>query len=140
MRSIFTASTMKRVMGTTVLLCTACVFTCLGQDGPKILSSKNFVLTPEQAAAGIDGRIKLSLEVDKQGIVKEADVIAGPIWPCRKTPKKELGEFKRGVIESARAFRFAPYVSQANTVLVLTIAVGEAYTKSVTMNEAEKLA
>jgi hypothetical protein len=126
--------------GMLIIVSTLCSADCLAQI-PQIMSSKDFVLTPAQASVGIDGRVKVGLDVDESGLVADVTVMAGPIWPCEKNPKKELEEFKDGLIQTARTFRFAPAMKDGQpikSVIILTITVGEAYKKAVKEGEAAK--
>lgn len=106
-------------------------FEALAQEGrPTILKESEFILTDAQAAAGIDGRIKISLDVDEKGDVKDAEIIAGPIYPCDKTPKAELETFKDLAVKNAKTFRFMPATRNFKPVksnIILTVIVGNAY-------------
>lgn len=115
----------------------------LGQTGsPVIISASDFVLTEAQAAAGIDGRVKISLQVNKKGLVEDAEVIAGPMYPCKAKPKDLLEEFKTAVKKNARTFRFEPAMKGGrltSSVVVLTVTVGGAYKRSLKEGQAKKL-
>lgn len=107
---------------------------CFAQYGrPEIVSSNDFVMTELQSAAGIDGRLKISLDVDDKGNVKNAEIIAGPIWPCKHLPKTELNEFKLAALKNARTFKFIPPQKNGKptkSTVILTVTVGKAYKAS----------
>lgn len=109
-------------------------YDCIAQFGnPEIVRSNDFVLTESQAAAGIDGRLKISLDVDDKGNVKKAEIIAGPIWPCKQTPHTELDEFRSAAIKNARTFKFIPPNKNGKptkSTIILTVTVGNAYKAS----------
>ena len=114
---------------------------CDAQIGhPVMRKSSDFVFTPEQAAARIDGRLKINLKVDEKGDVTDADILAGPIWPCGKDPKKELGEFRSAAVKNARTFKFEPPWDEGKPVkssIVLTVTVGDAYKRALAREDAK---
>lgn len=125
-------------------LCGAILLACSIQlsaqgESPVVIKDRDFVLTDSQAAAGIDGRLKISLKVDKDGSVKDADIIAGPIWPCGKNPKVELDNFKTDAKKNAMEFKFAPALKDGKptkSTVVLTVIVGNAFKASIKNEKA----
>ena len=109
---------------------------------PTILKDSEFVLTDAQSAAGIDGRIKISLDVDEKGVVKDAEIVAGPIYPCDKTPKAELEEFKRAALKNAKTFQFLPATKgllPVKSKITLTVIVGNAFKATLEGRETNPL-
>src|SRR4051812_46610256 len=62
--------------------------------GPRMNARQGFTLSDAAAAAGIDGKIRIGLSVDKTGAVKNVKKVAGPSWPCDTEPKKELEQLR----------------------------------------------
>lgn len=124
----------------------ACVCGVLGQaqvsDTPaKVNSSIPFVMSKEAEAAGIDGTLSVDITVDKSGDVKKADIIAGPAWPCRSEPKKELADVRRAVKENLMAAKFSPTIKGGkpeSTDLQLKFKIGEAYQEELRKREREE--
>jgi outer membrane biosynthesis protein TonB len=109
----------------------------------KILSLPEFHLSDAAIAAGIDGKIKIRVTVDKSGAVKDTRIIGGPAWPCGSKPKKELEDVLSAVKQNVSAARFSPAVKDGKPVstdLVLTFPIGNAYKQAVKQREAEEAA
>jgi hypothetical protein len=105
----------------------------IAQLKPKIIKSSEFVLTDEQAATGIDGSIRIVLDVDKEGVVTDAEIVAGPIWPCDNSAKKHVDAFKSAAIKNAKGFLFEPLgenQTRYESKITLTVTVGPAFLAS----------
>jgi Gram-negative bacterial TonB protein C-terminal len=103
----------------------------MAQDrGIEFLSGPQFVLSETAVAAGIDGTLTVSFEVDRTGSIKDVTVLAGPIWPCNETPEKQLKEVREAVKKNILASKFSPATKNGKPIdadATLDFAIGEAY-------------
>lgn len=96
----------------------------------RMISAPKFEMPAEARAAGIDGMFTLLLKVGADGVVTDADVIAGPSWPCGKEPKKELAELRKTVVAQSLASKFAPAIKDGRphpTTVQVRFAIGETF-------------
>jgi len=104
-----------------------------GQDfDAKLLSAPEFTLSSEAVTAGIDGNVKVSLTIKKDGTVKSVQIVAGPAWPCGTSPERELEDVRKAIKENVSAAKFQPAMKdgKANEVdALMTFTIGEAYRK-----------
>jgi outer membrane biosynthesis protein TonB len=116
----------------------------MAQDADaKLITSPEFRLSPEATTAGIDGNLKVDITVDKSGNVKEAQVLAGPAWPCGSNPKKEIDKVQDAVKQNVLGMRFSPAMKDGKpheSEMVMTFVVGAAYRQMVKEREAEAAA
>lgn len=109
------------------------IFTVVAQDKPadaeaKIISAPRFEISAEDEAAGIDGKMKIAVEVDKSGEVKNAIVYGGPAWPCSANLDKRVKQIIKDVEGAARNFKFSPAIKDGKPVeirLGLTMSIGK---------------
>ena len=117
---------------------TVCVFVLLAastlvsaQDrGIELVHAPEFRLSKSAVAAGIDGTMRVSFTVDRNGKVKSVNIVAGPIWPCRSSPSSEIRAVRDAVRENIFASRFSPATKGGkpiNADATLDFAIGEAY-------------
>lgn len=71
----------------------------------KPISGPQFVLSDEAAAAGIEGKIVVAFEVNKEGKVTIIVPYAGPSWPCGTKPIKQLEDMWEAIKQNVRASR-----------------------------------
>jgi hypothetical protein len=98
--------------------------------GVEFVSGPTFKLSESAVAAGIDGSLTVSFEVDRTGHVKDVRVLAGPIWPCNSTPNSELKKVREAVKENILASKFSPATKDGQPIdadATLDFAIGEAY-------------
>lgn len=96
----------------------------------KLISSTEYLLSEKAEAAGIDGTIKVAITVNKQGVVENPRIIAGPSWPCSTRPIKELTEVESEIKKNLLAAKFTPAVKDGKPIendLLVTFKIGEAY-------------
>jgi hypothetical protein len=107
----------------------------LAQDsGIEFLSGPEFVLSDKAVAAGIDGTLTVSFEVDRTGAVKDVRIIAGPIWPCNSSPGSAIKEVREAVKQNILASKFSPATKNGRPVdgdATLDFAIGIAYREAV---------
>ena len=98
--------------------------------GIEFLSGPDFRLSKSAVAAGIDGTLTVLVAIDRNGTVKDADILAGPIWPCDSSPNMELKELRKAVKENILASKFSPATKGGKPVdgeATLDFAIGDAY-------------
>ncbi len=98
----------------------------------KLISSPAFILSSEAVTAGIDGNVKVSLTIKKDGTVKSVQIVAGPAWPCGTSPEKELEDVRKAIKGNVLAAKFQPVMKDGKTKevdVVMTFTIGEAYRK-----------
>lgn len=79
------------------------------QDSSPILKvGLDYPFSAEQLALGINGEIKLAVEVDQTGKVSRAGVYVGPGWPCGKNIDSKLNDLMRSVEKWVSAYQFTP--------------------------------
>ncbi len=96
---------------------------------PKLIDKPYFELSNEAIAAGIEGRIVVSLKVDKEGKPESAEVIAGPEWPCKSNPRRELDAVRKAAKEYALGMKFEPATENGKPTsanILVTISTGRA--------------
>lgn len=81
-----------------------------GNSEPKLISSEEYKLSDKAVAAGIDGKIVLSVTIDENGKVTKARVLRGPAWPCGQEPKKEIEEVREEVRQMVLRAKFTPAI------------------------------
>ncbi len=114
------------------------------EQRPKIVSQPTFNLSPEAAAAGIDGLIGVSLTIDKTGNVKKVVIHGGPGWPCKDpSPPGQIDIVREEVKKQLMATMFEPPLKDGKPKEIdvsLQFAVGEAYRRAVTEEEGKQRA
>jgi len=112
--------------------------------GPKVVSQPQFNLSPDASAAGIDGLIGVSLTIDKTGKVKKVVIHGGPGWPCKdSSPPSQIDVVREEVKKQLMATTFGPSLQDGKPKEVdasLQFAVGEAYRRAVSEEEAKRRA
>ena len=110
--------------------------------GPKVVSQPQFNLSPDAAAAGIDGLIGVSLTIDRTGNVKKVVIHGGPAWPCKdSSAPSQIDSVRESVKKQLMATVFEPSVKDGKPKEVdvsLQFAVGEAYRRAASKEQAEK--
>ena len=123
-------------MRTRQLITVVCVVLILSvasvaQDrGIEFLAGPEFNLSEKAEAAGIDGTLTVSFEVDRTGNVKDVDILAGPIWPCDSSPGSVIKEVREAVKQNILASKFSPATKNGkpiNAEATLDFAIGIAY-------------
>lgn len=110
---------------------------------PKMIGDPFFELPEAATAVGIEGRIAVSLKVDKEGKPGSAEVVAGPEWPCKSNPKKELEAVRKAAKDYALGLKFEPATKNGQAVsseILVTIATGRAFNDAVRQREAQAAA
>jgi outer membrane biosynthesis protein TonB len=111
-----------------------------GSDA-RVISSPQFRLPQNAQDAGVDGKIKLTFTVDKNGEAKGFTVLSGPAWPCGTKPSKEIDDALDAVKENIRATRFSPALKSGKPVssdVTMTFLIGQAYDAWLKKRDAEK--
>lgn len=111
--------------------------------GLKVISSKEFILSEEVAAAGIDGKLKVQITVDKAGAVKNPKILGGVIWPCDTNPKDQLAAVENAVKANLLEAKFSPAMKDGKpqeTDLFLSFLIGNTYREAVEERAAEAAA
>ena len=87
-----------------------------------------FEISAEDEAAGIDGKLKIAVDVNKSGEVTNANVYIGPAWPCNGDLDKRVRQIIKNVEKAVRNFKFSPKIKDGKPVetrLGLTMAIGK---------------
>lgn len=93
----------------------------------KLTNAPKFQISAEDEAAGIDGKLKIAVDVNKSGEVTNAVVYVGPEWPCDGDLDKRVRQIIKDVEKAARNFKFSPKIKDGKPVetrLGLTMAIG----------------
>ena len=96
---------------------------------PKMIGDPFFELPEEATAAGIEGRIVVSLKIDKEGKPESAEVVAGPEWPCKSNPRRQLEAVRKAAEAYALGLKFEPATENgkpASANILVTISTGRA--------------
>lgn len=94
----------------------------------KLTYAPRFEISAEDEAAGIDGKLKIAVDVKKSGEVTSAVVYIGPAWPCDGNLDKRVRQIIKDVEKAARDFKFSPKIKDGKPVetrLGLTMAIGK---------------
>src|SRR5258706_10752196 len=96
-------------------------FSVAAQDKPadtgaKLSSAPPFAISPEDEAAGIDGTMKIALDVNKSGDVTNAVVYVGPAWPCTDKLDSRVVSVMRDAEKFVRAYKFSPAIKDGKPV------------------------
>ncbi|HVF29469.1 MAG TPA: energy transducer TonB [Pyrinomonadaceae bacterium] len=114
----------------------------VAQDrGIEFLSGPTFTLSDKAVAAGIDGTLTVSFEVDRSGNVKDVWVLAGPIWPCDSSPDGVIKEVRDAVKKNILASKFSPATKGGRPIdadATLDFAIGDAYKEAITGQSRSK--
>ena len=122
---------MKLLTSLFVILLSGIFVLSFGQNNtdPKLIGDPFFELPEEAAAAGIEGRIVVSMKVDKDGKPESVEVVAGPEWPCKSNPRRELEAVRKAAKDYALGLKFVPATEDgkpASAKLLVTISTGRA--------------
>ena len=107
----------------------------------KIIKSTPFVLSEEAVAAGIDGSLTVSFTVTKEGDVKDVMTVAGPHWPCGKSPDDEIKRVREAVEANIETIKFSPAMKDGkpqSSDMMLAFAIGEMFKNPVSERAAQK--
>ena len=91
------------------------------QDKPadtdaKLISAPAFAISAEDEAAGIDGSMKIALDVNKSGEVANAVVYVGPMWPCTDKLDSRVVSVMRDAEKFVRTYKFSPAIKDGKPV------------------------
>ena len=107
------------------------------------ITSKEFILSEEATAAGIDGKLTVQVTVDKTGLVKYSKILGGYIWPCNSKPKEQLAAVEEAVKANLLGAKFAPATKDGkprDSELLITFLIGNMYRDAKKQREAEEAA
>jgi len=96
-------------------------FCAAAQDKPadtpaKLISAPAFQISAEDEAAGIDGSMKIALDVNKLGDVTNAVVYVGPAWPCTGQLESRVVSIMRDAEKFVRAYKFSAAIKDGKPV------------------------
>jgi outer membrane biosynthesis protein TonB len=106
----------------------------------KVINAPRFQLPQSAQDAGVDGKIRLTFTVDKNGEAKGFTVLSGPAWPCGTKPSKAIDDALDAVKENIRATRFSPAIKNGKPVssdVTMTFLIGDAYDAWVKKRDAK---
>ena len=109
----------------------------------KLVSSKEFILSDEATAAGIDGKLTIQVTIDKTGAVKDPKILGGFIWPCNSKPKDQLAAVEEAVKANLFDAKFSPTTKDGkphDSELLITFLIGKMYRDAKKQREAEEAA
>ena len=81
---------------------------------PKIVSGEAFEMPPGSEEAGIDGILRVEVKIDKDGRPTDADVVAGPSWPCGASLDQKIDAVRDSVKANVMKARFSPRMIDGN--------------------------
>ena len=102
--------------------------TAPADSDPVILSAREFAFSPLDEAAGIDGIVKVAVEIGQNGKVEQASVYIGPAWPCSTNLEKRVDAVMRDIEKAVRQYKFSPAMSNGKPVssrIGLSIKIGQ---------------
>lgn len=89
----------------------------VAQDSvPRLLDPLKYKIPEAAIDAEIDGTIVVSVKVDKLGKPSNPQLAISPIWPCGKTPKKELQELSETLEKTVLQARYAPATEKGSPI------------------------
>ena len=108
-------------LATALVFCIMFVLAGPAQDVPadvpaKLVSAPPFQISAEDEARGIDGTMKLAVDVDKTGSVKRAAVFIAPSWPCKGGLEERVTAVMRDAEKAALGFKFSPAIKKGKPV------------------------
>ncbi|MFN0278390.1 MAG: energy transducer TonB [Pyrinomonadaceae bacterium] len=77
---------------------------------PVLQGSATYKLPQSAIDAEIDGKVTLSVHVDKTGKPTKAVLVTGLIWPCGKMPTKAMDEISKTLSETVMKLQFSPAI------------------------------
>lgn len=87
-----------------------------GDSDAKVITAKKFVLSSEDAAAGITGDMRVAILVDKFGNVTKSAVFVGPEYPCSGNHESRVRRIMAEAEEWVKAYKFKPTFKENNPV------------------------
>ena len=99
----------------------------------KLKFQEKFVLPDSAVAAGIDGEMRVSFDIDKSGSVKKVHIWSGPAWPCGQNPKQEIKAVREAVRNHVAMMKFEPAIKDgrpAEASGALDFKIGDAFTET----------
>lgn len=74
----------------------------------KASNMREFELSPEAKAAGIDGKLIIDLTIGADGSVSGSKIYGSPMWPCETDPKDEIAKVLKAVKQHLMSAKFEP--------------------------------
>ncbi len=130
-----------------LLLITTCYAVSFSQASDdktdaKISNIPDFELSPEAKAAGIDGKLIVSLTVGKDGRASNLRIYGAPMWPCGKNPKDEVVEnVRKAVKQHLLSAKFEPATKNGepkSSDVQITFLLSEMFTKANDFKQIEE--
>lgn len=84
--------------------------------GVKLISAPEFVISAEDEAAGIDGKMQVATDINKSGDVTNAIVYVGPSWPCSSDFYNRVNKVMRDAEKAVRTYKFSPAIRSGKPV------------------------
>ncbi len=131
-----------------ILFFSLCIFKAVAQStiqnsDPELLTQSEFEMSKDGAEAGLEGTIKVALEIDKRGSVEKAKVAGGPGWPCGSSPKEAISRVRKMAEKTALTAKFVPAYSNGSPIKsrgVITFIIGKSSKRAVDESAAAELA
>ena len=88
----------------------------LPDSDPKLISETTYKMPQSAIDAEIDGRVVMSIRVDKNGKPTKAGVAGGLMWPCSASPVKELNNLVSDLSDAMLKLQFSPAIKDGKPV------------------------
>lgn len=98
------------------LLCLFALGTAAQDTPAKLISAPRFEISAEDEAAGIEGTLKIAVDIDEKGDVKKASLYVGPSWPCSGKADHRIMPVIEQAENAARKWKFAPATKDGKPV------------------------
>ena len=82
----------------------------------KPILAPDFVIAAEDETAGIDGVIKVAVDINRSGDAIRAVVYVGPSWPCSVKLDDRVNAVMRDAEKAVLKFKFAPAIKNGKPV------------------------
>lgn len=80
-------------------------------DGkPAIQGEIGYTMPQVVIDAEISGTVRVGVRVEESGKVDKVWIIAGPMWPCGKTPKKAIDKLEDSLSGAIKTVKFTPAI------------------------------
>ena len=86
------------------------------ESEPVLQSSMTYKMPQSAIDAEIDGKVVITMQIDKTGKPTKANVVSGPIWPCSATPTKVLEDLFKHLSEEMLKLQFTPAIEKGKPV------------------------
>jgi outer membrane biosynthesis protein TonB len=99
-----------------MFLCGTAFAQTVADTEAKLTSAINFVMPQQAIGAELDGDILVRVKVEASGKASSASIASGLMWPCGKSPTKEIDVLSEAISDNVRGATFSPAIKKGKPV------------------------